>query len=63
MATEDISALANVFRDILVNDSIVTNCHEFMQSIFVVPGTLKRSDITRLRTESNKVTLANRRTR
>lgn len=51
MATEDISELANLFREI-VNNSIVTNCHEFMQSIFVVPGTLKRSDIKRLRLES-----------
>lgn len=57
METEDISALANIFRQIVVNDSIVTNCHEFMESIFVVPGTLKRSDITRLRSEAKQTTL------
>lgn len=53
LAANDISTLANVFREMLKSE-IVTNCHEFMQSIFTMPGTLKRSEIKHLRTELAK---------
>lgn len=46
--TEDISSLANLLRDML-KGQMVTNCHQFMNSIFTVPGTLKRSEIEILR--------------
>lgn len=45
---DDISALANLFRNI-VKDSTVTDCHQFMESIFRIPGALKRKEIERLR--------------
>ena len=45
---DDISALADLFRGIVKNDA-VTNCHEFINSIFIVPGKLTRRDIERLR--------------
>lgn len=48
LQTEDISSLANLFRDML-KGRMVTNCHQFMNSIFTVPGTLKRSEIEILR--------------
>lgn len=46
--TEDISSLANLLRDML-KGQMVTNCHQFINSIFSVPGTLKRSEIEVLR--------------
>ncbi|XP_059611667.1 growth hormone-regulated TBC protein 1-A [Phlebotomus argentipes] len=50
MATEDISQLANVFREML-QSAMVTNCHEFMSSIFTIPGNIRRRDIESLRTQ------------
>ncbi|XP_055699679.1 growth hormone-regulated TBC protein 1-A isoform X2 [Phlebotomus papatasi] len=50
MATEDISQLANVFREML-QSPMVTNCHEFMNSIFTIPGNIRRRDIESLRTQ------------
>lgn len=40
--------MATLFRSI-VKDANATNCHEFVDSIFHVPGTLKRSTIERIR--------------
>lgn len=48
LQTEDISGLANLLRD-LCKGPMVTNCHQFINSIFTVPGTLKRSEIEILR--------------
>lgn len=45
---DEITALANLFRRI-VRDEAVTDCHRFMDSIFSVPGTLRRRDIEQLR--------------
>ncbi|XP_055689479.1 growth hormone-regulated TBC protein 1-A [Lutzomyia longipalpis] len=50
MATEDISQLANVFREML-QSTLVTNCHEFMSSIFTIPGNIRRRDIESLRSQ------------
>lgn len=47
---DDISTLAPLFRTI-VKDAQVTNCHAFIESIFRVPGTLKREFIERLRVQ------------
>lgn len=46
--TEDIIGLAELFRD-MVKSPTVTDCHTFMASIFKVPGSLKRTDIERIR--------------
>ncbi|XP_037039508.1 growth hormone-regulated TBC protein 1-A [Bradysia coprophila] len=48
LQTEDISGLANLLRDMLKGQT-VTHCHQFINSIFTVPGTLKRSEIEVLR--------------
>lgn len=48
---DDINDLANLFR-VIVKDSRVTNCHEFIETIFRTPGTLKRSEIERIRNKS-----------
>lgn len=53
LKTDDMSNLADVFREIVQN-SLVVNCHEFMKSIFIVPGTLKRRDIEKIRDQINK---------
>lgn len=45
---EDIVALAALLQDI-VRAPTVVDCHQFVDSIFRVPGTLKRTDIERLR--------------
>lgn len=52
MAAEDITALANLFRA-LVKDERTVNCHDFMQSIFVVPGKLTRAEIANARKAAN----------
>lgn len=46
--SEDIVALATLLQDI-VKSAAVVDCHQFMESVFRVPGTLKRTDIERLR--------------
>lgn len=38
----------------MLKDSMVTNCHEFMKSIFKIPGTLKRNDIEKIRSILSK---------
>lgn len=45
---EEISALANLFRCI-IRDEQVTDCHRFLESIFSVPGTIRRRDVEQLR--------------
>lgn len=45
--------LAALLRTI-VKDADATNCHEFIDSIFRVPGTLKRSTIEQLRAQISK---------
>ncbi|XP_075144934.1 growth hormone-regulated TBC protein 1-A [Haematobia irritans] len=47
LATDDIGALANFFREILIHDDIVTDCHTFMQKVFELR--LKRSELESLR--------------
>lgn len=42
------SALGDLFRDLSRNPR-VTNCHEFLKNIFIVPGRLKRIEIEQLR--------------
>ena len=50
MKTDDISNLVALFRG-LEKSKMLLNCHEFMDSIFKVPGNLKRKQIDRLRKE------------
>lgn len=50
LESDDISELAPLFRN-MVKDPYVTNCHEFIENIFRVPGTLKRETIDSLRTQ------------
>lgn len=50
LATDDISTLIGLFRALDKNPTLV-DCHRFMNSIYKVPGTLKRSQIDRLRRE------------
>lgn len=45
---DDVVAVAALLQDIVKGPDVV-DCHRFMQSIFRVPGTLKRTDIERLR--------------
>lgn len=45
---DDISALASLFRDKLKSPGLI-DCHEFIKSIFVVPGKLQRRTIEELR--------------
>lgn len=47
LATDDIGALANFFREILIHDDIVTDCHTFMQDVFKLR--LKRTELEALR--------------
>ncbi|GLG92867.1 Uncharacterized protein GBIM_00418 [Gryllus bimaculatus] len=46
----DFSSLAECFKEI-THDSLVMQCHDFMQSIFKTPGSLPASSISRLRTK------------
>lgn len=48
LACNDFTALAECFKAIVKNASAL-HCHEFMQSIFKVPGTLSNSKIVKLR--------------
>uniref|UniRef100_A0A1A9ZY95 Growth hormone-regulated TBC protein 1 n=1 Tax=Glossina pallidipes TaxID=7398 RepID=A0A1A9ZY95_GLOPL len=47
LACDDIGALANFFRETLIHDDIVTNCHTFLQSMFNLR--LKRNELEGLR--------------
>ncbi|XP_034950902.1 growth hormone-regulated TBC protein 1 [Chelonus insularis] len=48
LACDDFGLLADCFKGI-TKDSIVIQCHEFMQSIFKVPGSLPGNTIAKLR--------------
>ncbi|KAL0849916.1 hypothetical protein ABMA28_011845 [Loxostege sticticalis] len=48
MSCNDFTSLAECFKAIVKNASAL-HCHEFMQSIFKVPGTLSNTTITKLR--------------
>ncbi|XP_032681560.1 growth hormone-regulated TBC protein 1-A-like isoform X2 [Odontomachus brunneus] len=50
LACQDFVTLAECFKEI-TKDSIVLRCHDFMQSIFKVPGSLPGSTIAKLRTK------------
>lgn len=50
LACQDFTLLAECFKEI-TRDSIVLQCHDFMQSIFKVPGSLPGSTIVKLRTK------------
>ncbi|XP_066599682.1 growth hormone-regulated TBC protein 1 isoform X4 [Prorops nasuta] len=50
LACEDFAALAECFKQI-TKDSIVLRCHDFMQSIFKVPGSLPGGTIAKLRSK------------
>lgn len=45
--------LAECFKEI-TKDSIVLKCHDFMQSIFKVPGSLPGSTVLKLRTKISR---------
>nr|CAD7200506.1 unnamed protein product [Timema douglasi] len=47
---DDFSSLAECFKDI-TRDSLVLQCHNFMQSIFKVPGSLSGNMLSTLRTK------------
>ncbi|XP_017092007.1 growth hormone-regulated TBC protein 1-A [Drosophila bipectinata] len=47
LACDDIAALANLFRDTMIQDSVVTDCHGFVESMFALR--LKRSELESLR--------------
>ncbi|XP_043275362.1 growth hormone-regulated TBC protein 1-A-like isoform X2 [Venturia canescens] len=48
ISCQDFSLLAECFKDI-TKDSIVLQCHDFMQSIFKVPGSMSGGTIAKLR--------------
>ncbi|XP_046616762.1 growth hormone-regulated TBC protein 1-A-like isoform X1 [Neodiprion virginianus] len=50
LSCQDFTALAECFKEI-TKDSIVIRCHDFMQSIFKVPGSLSANTIEKLRTK------------
>ncbi|KAH8288489.1 hypothetical protein KR054_003622, partial [Drosophila jambulina] len=47
LGCDDIAALANLFRETMIQDSIVTDCHGFVQAMFSLR--LKRSELESLR--------------
>uniref|UniRef100_A0A1A9W3V4 Growth hormone-regulated TBC protein 1 n=1 Tax=Glossina brevipalpis TaxID=37001 RepID=A0A1A9W3V4_9MUSC len=47
LGCDDIGALANFFRETLIHDDVVTNCHTFMQTMFNLR--LKRNELQSLR--------------
>ncbi|XP_043951590.1 growth hormone-regulated TBC protein 1-A [Drosophila biarmipes] len=47
LACDDIAALANLFRDTMIQDNIVTDCHGFVEAMFSLR--LKRSELESLR--------------
>lgn len=54
MSCNDFTSLAECFKAIVKNASAL-HCHEFMQSIFKVPGTLSNSTIAKLRAHHAKI--------
>lgn len=53
MRSDDIVSLADMLRD-MVKGPAVTDCHAFMQSIFKLPGSLKRTEIEQIRMRVSK---------
>ncbi|RZF36614.1 hypothetical protein LSTR_LSTR007317 [Laodelphax striatellus] len=45
---DDFASVVQLFKD-MTQDSFALHCHDFMQNVFRIPGTLKRSHIERLR--------------
>lgn len=56
LKTHDMSELLNVFRRAIKGPQVL-DTHQFLSSVFTVPGRLKRSDIEKLRTQINKTRL------
>ncbi|XP_058802813.1 growth hormone-regulated TBC protein 1-A [Phymastichus coffea] len=54
LACKDFTELAECFKEI-TKDSIVLHCHDFMQSIFKVPGSLPSSTISKLRSKVEQI--------
>lgn len=52
--TEDIISLANLLQE-MIHAPEVSDCHTFMESIFKVPGSLKRIELERMRMAAAKV--------
>ena len=52
-SAEDIMIMADLLRN-MVKSSSVIDCHEFMKSIFNVPGQLRRTDIELIRKDVAK---------
>lgn len=52
--TEDIITLANLLQD-MVNAPEVSDCHTFIESIFKVPGSLKRIELEQMRMAAAKI--------
>lgn len=52
--TEDIISLANLLQD-MVHAPEVSDCHTFMDSIFKVPGSLRRIELEQMRMSAAKV--------
>lgn len=50
------SELLNVFRRAIKGPQVL-DTHQFLNSVFSVPGRMKRSDIEKLRTQINKTRL------
>ncbi|XP_063708532.1 growth hormone-regulated TBC protein 1-A [Culicoides brevitarsis] len=56
LKTHDMSELLNVFRRAIKGPQVL-DTHQFLKSIFTIPGRLKRNDIEKLRTQINKARL------
>lgn len=52
--TEDIISLANLLQE-MVQAPEVRDCHTFMDSIFKVPGSLRRVELEQMRMAAAKV--------
>lgn len=50
LGCEDIAALANLFRETMIQDSVVTDCHSFIEAMFSL--SLKHSELEHLREKS-----------
>ncbi|KAG8034608.1 hypothetical protein G9C98_007684 [Cotesia typhae] len=61
VACDDFALLADCFKGI-TKDSIVLQCHNFMQSIFKVPGSLPGNTIAKLRTKVSQERAKNKKT-
>ncbi|XP_058129795.1 growth hormone-regulated TBC protein 1-A isoform X1 [Anopheles coustani] len=59
LATDDISTLIGQFRS-LEKSGVLMDCHEFMKSVFKVPGNLRRSQINALRQKFYSERMANK---